>query len=250
MGCEEVVSKKGRVTYSLNGEFVATQCTKCDQIKNFTEFTKEKLGFCGVRSDCKECRNIINRKGYTDKKEWFKEHNRKHYFGNKDHIQEKSRNRMRKMLEENPEYYRELKRMDFIKYPERNSLAVHRRLARKGSLPDNLTTQQHRAIKENFKECCALTGDSNTHLDHVIPLSIGHGGTVNGNIIPIRADLNVSKGAKNIFEWFDANKERFELSQHKFDELIDYLSEINGMTPKEYRAYVDWCFDNPRDISE
>ena len=141
------------------------------------------------------------------------------------------------------------------KYREENphvgSAARHRRLARKSLLPDTLTKEQLEEITDRFRGGCALTGCTDgTHLDHVIPLATGHGGTTEQNMIPLRADLNISKQARCIFDWFYDVKDRFKLSQTKFDELIEYLAEVNGMTANEYEDYVRWCHDNPRVIDE
>lgn len=95
-----------------------------------------------------------------------------------------------------------------------------------------------------------LTGESVYHLDHVIPLTAGHGGTTYENIVPLRADLNISKHNACIFKWFADNRERFDLSQRKFDELIEYLADINEVTTKEYEEFVYWCHDNPRTVEE
>jgi hypothetical protein len=130
-------------------------------------------------------------------------------------------------------------------------LAFQKRAARKRNLIDDLTKNDLSLIMYKFNNQCALTGaDNNLHLDHVIPLSIGRGGTYLGNIIPLRGDLNLSKNNHNIFEWFEANRQRFELSQDRFDNLIAWLASANAMTVEEYRDYVYWCHANPRTIDE
>jgi hypothetical protein len=130
---------------------------------------------------------------------------------------------------------------------EKTAGATHRRRARLMSLPHDLTDEDIDDILGVFKGC-VLTGDSNIHLDHVIPLAVGHGGTIYGNIVPLRADLNFSKNDSNIFEWFGANRQRFELSQERFDKLIEWLASANAMTIEEYRAYVYECHAYPRNI--
>ncbi|MGF6951014.1 hypothetical protein QF028_003519 [Neobacillus sp. B4I6] len=87
-------------------------------------------------------------------------------------------------------------------------------------------------------------------LCHVIPLSSGHGGTTAGNMIPLRADLIRSKGSKNIFEWFNANKSRFGMPQKNFDRMVEWLASANALTAHEYRNFVYWCHENQRDIDE
>lgn len=48
---------------------------------------------------------------------------------------------------------------------------------------------------------CYITGEvTNLHLDHVIPKRLG-GSDDSSNILPLRADLNMSKGKKPLYEW-------------------------------------------------
>ncbi|MGM0904201.1 MAG: hypothetical protein ACQEXB_24245 [Bacillota bacterium] len=128
--------------------------------------------------------------------------------------------------------------------------AYHVRLARRRGLADDFTSNDLERTLCAFNNSCVLTGHIDTHLDHVIPLSIGHGGTTYGNMIPLRSDLNLSKNNKNIFEWFEANRQRFELSQERFDNLIAWLASANAMSVEEYRDYVYFCHANPRNIDE
>lgn len=125
----------------------------------------------------------------------------------------------------------------------------HNRLAHKRSLPDTLTETQRSGTYTLFKDKCSLTGESkNLNMEHTLPLGIGHGGTTRENIVPMRMDLNISKGDRNVFEWFESNRERFNLNRRKFDDMIAYLAKVNGVTTKEYRDFVFWCHDNPRTV--
>lgn len=125
------------------------------------------------------------------------------------------------------------------------------RRAMKALLPDTLTVNQIEAAMSFFNGGCALTNQADDlHLDHVIPLSIGRGGTTFENIIPLSGTLNISKHDGNLFEWFKSNRQRFNLSQKKFDKLIDYLANLNDMTIDEYRDYVYWCHANPRTVND
>jgi hypothetical protein len=133
---------------------------------------------------------------------------------------------------------------------EKMSASAHRRRARLKNLRVDFYEQDLENLLTIFDGGCAITGDYEIHLDHAIPLATGHGGTFNGNMIPLRADLNFSKNDSNIFEWFEANRQRFELSQERFDNLITWLASANAMTVGEYRDYVYWCHANPRTIDE
>ncbi|MBW3113554.1 hypothetical protein KYJ26_16995 [Bacillus sp. MCCB 382] len=134
-------------------------------------------------------------------------------------------------------------------YREHLKIHAHNRRAKEKLLPFGYDENDLLDTLEVFGGC-VLTGDADIHLDHVIPIAIGHGGTIKSNMIPLRSDLNMNKKKSNIFEWFSANKQRFNLSQEKFDTLIDYLAELNEMTREEYREYVYWCHANPRTVDQ
>lgn len=129
--------------------------------------------------------------------------------------------------------------------------SVARRRNLLAQLPKSITPEQLTEINARFHNSCALSEvQTDIHADHAIPVSIGHGGTEYGNMIPLNGRLNSSKHNAHLYEWFDANHERLGLSQTKFDTLITHLADVNEMTPTEYRKYTDWCFDNPREICE
>jgi len=184
-----------------------------------------------------------HRKYYKENRASILERNRSYREENRDSVLE----RKRKYQEENRTSIAEYKRKHYEENPHVESIRRQRRRARKSALPDTLTKEQLEEITDRFHGGCALTGcTEGTHLDHVIPVVIGHGGTTLQNMIPLRADLNSSKNARCIFDWFYDVKDRFKLSQTKFDELIEYLAHINGMTANKYEDYVRWCHDNQR----
>jgi predicted transcriptional regulator len=198
-------------------------CVTCGEVRNLREFSKKKNSLFGVNTQCNKCQV-----------ERYMKH-----FRNSSEFREKAKLATKKWIAVNKE-----------KFAQSSKRGYHKRLARKKGLPDDLTAAQHAFTLYEFEEKCAVTGDSNIHLDHVIPLAAGHGGTTYGNMIPLRADLNISKNDRNIFEWFKANRQRFELSQERFDNLIAWLASANAMTVEEYRDYVYWCHANPRSIDE
>jgi hypothetical protein len=227
------------------------ECTKCEKWYPLTSFSKDVKKLGGVRSICKECQ----KKDRNDKKEYYKDKNKLHNAKNKEYMREYKSKRLlelydyaRNWRKNNPEYNK--------KYQNSNAdkiiIKENRRRANKLGLPANFTESDRiRVFVELGNSGCALSDEeTNIHWDHVIPLSIGHGGTVRGNMIPLSAELNLSKNNRNIFEWFEANRQRFELSQERFDKLIAWLASANAMTVEEYRDYVYWCHANPRDINE
>lgn len=204
-------------------EFFHKTCSTCTIVKTLNRYSKKKDGFFGISSQCNDC--VVARVVFR-------------YRTNEDY-----RNSVKRSQ-------REWNKRNKEKVREASVRGVHKRLARKRMLPDDLTKEQLEITISVFEGGCAITGEEDIHLDHVIPLSIGHGGTTFGNISPLRSDLNMSKSNRNIFEWFDSVRQRFELSQENFDTLIEWLASTNDMTVEEYRDHVYWCHENPRTIDE
>ncbi|MCC1486757.1 hypothetical protein LB312_05720 [Bacillus tropicus] len=184
------------------------------------------------------------KKHYLENKEKYAERWKEYYEENKEYLLE----RKKEYYYENWEQQRELNKNWFKDNPERAQVIRMRRRTREALLPDDITSEQVEEVKEFFGGC-ALTGDAeDIHLDHVIPLATGRGGAICGNIIPLKSSLNESKCDKNIFEWFEQSKIKWNLSQKKFDTLIKYLAEQNGISVEEYKDYVYWCHENPIQI--
>lgn len=87
--------------------------------------------------------------------------------------------------------------------PHKNSLYVHRRLARKHSLPDTFSEDDYQRMMEYWGGKCALSGEAGKiTLDHWIPLSDpACPGTTATNILPMLSTLNYSKNAQNPQVW-------------------------------------------------
>lgn len=134
------------------------------------------------------------------------------------------------------------------KWQKNNPLAVkvlsHRHRTKRLSLPSDFTTDDAESTFLYFGNMCALTGEEcRIDWDHVIPVSTGCGGTTKSNMLPISSILNQSKNGRNIFEWFDDVKDKYDLNVDMFRKAMQYISELNEMTVDEYRDYVDECFD-------
>ncbi|PFP30210.1 hypothetical protein COJ96_05715 [Bacillus sp. AFS073361] len=273
-----------------SGEIVAKKCRgDCGEVKALDEFSErnDKYTIGGRESKCKKCMAELTRKWRTNNNERNREYQRKWHEENRDyHIELNKEWRKnnpeyrRKYREENKErvkeveqkYYKENKERiaenarnwyqnnkdHYIKAkqeyrknnPDKVALIKQRRRARKISLPDDFTSEQMEVTLSWFGGC-ALTGDDGDyHWDHVIPIATGNGGTTFGNMAPLRSDLNISKNSANIFEWFEANRQRFKLEQWRFDRLIEWLASANAMSFEEYRAYVYECHANPNEIND
>lgn len=259
-------NRKGTVYFEEKGEIIAKTCAKCNEVKTLDNYTKHKAGLGGRESSCKSCRAgyytenrteflkryennkehylELMRVRYEENQESYKEYRRKYYAENKADISE----RYREYCKDKREYLTELSRNWRRNNPEKEMLITERRRARKKSLPDDFTEEQMLNTFGYFGGCVLTGATTDIHWDHVIPLATGRVGTTFGNMIPLRSELNMSKSDTNIFEWFAVNKVRFNLSQSKFDRLIAWLSEVNGMSTEEYRAYVYRCFDDSNEI--
>ncbi|MRX54689.1 hypothetical protein GJU41_11965 [Bacillus idriensis] len=199
-----------RDTAYIKGE-LGKRYKKCTEIKILNDFQDNTLGFLGKSSECRECLKCRARNFYVENKEESKARNSQWYRNNPEYVLNKSA----------------------------------KRRARKYGLPRTFSHIDQAEVKKHFNGC-ALTQSVDIQWDHVIPVSIGHAGTVIGNMVPLRSDLNASKKDKNLFEWFVDNKARLNILGHNFLELIEYLAHTNALTTQEYEDYVYWCFANPR----
>ena len=248
----EKENQRGTKYYvSTNGEIVSKVCGTCQENKKLEEYYRQRGRLGDRKANCKKCHSVKSKDRYKNNAEyrgrilkqsnrWAKENKQRHNDVNA------------RWVESNRKKHNKCVREWQLNNKPKMRVYMNNYIARKKGLVNNLSENEWTSILDRFNNKCALTGNAtnNIHADHVIPASIGHGGTVYGNMIPLRADLNISKSNRNIFEWFYDNRERFGLSQRKFDELIEYLADINEMTVEEYRDYVYWCHDNPRTVDE
>lgn len=235
-------------------------CHRCNEWKRLDSFHKNNQKWDRLSPTCKECKadwsrayRVKNSERLADnQRTWQKDnhHKMREYvrqwrLRNPGYASEYSR----RWKENNPARDRERRREWRAANPLKSINSIARRRARLESLPDTLTHAEQESILELFGGC-ALTGDKNIHWDHVIPISTGYGGTTRKNVVPLRADLNLSKHDKNIFIWFDECCDKFGLSREKFELLTEYLASINEMTVQEYQDYVFSCFVGREEIKD
>lgn len=109
----------------------------------------------------------------------------------------------------------------------------------KNSMENEFNDYDKELLLLKFNNSCALTGESeNIEFDHVIPISWRVFGTTINNIIPLNKSLNASKGNRNIFKWYEENKDKFDIDEYKFKNAISYVAELNNMTYDEYEKFV------------
>jgi hypothetical protein len=244
-----------------SGNIVAKACSKCIKVKSLDDFAKSSTNLGGRESRCKNCRSeerkvtplertrnrpkLEERNGITGKicsdccswnaLDYFHYHKTK--LGNRESTCKICKHKRK----------RNWKLSNPVKLAVQDAL----RRARKVALPNTLTASEYEITLNYFGHACALTGASfGIEVEHAIPISVGHGGTTFENCYPMANGLNQSKNNRNIFEWFEANRQRFNLDQERFDSLIEWLGKANGMTVEEYRDYVYECHANPNVIDE
>jgi len=263
-GLTENRSQKGTVYYvDERTVIVAKECASCNKILALNNFSKHITGVGGKRPNCKGC--ISELEGVQRRKEG-RRINKKSELEIVDGVTGKKCSQCGKWTVLDNYHIKKkglggresrckLCRSECLRYwaqtnRDKRRLTKKRRIARKKNLPDTLTIEQYSITLEYFGNACALTGRTdNLEKEHAIPQSMGGGFTFE-NIYPMTKSLNCSKYNHNIFEWFEANRQRFNLEQERFDRLIEWLGKANGMTVEEYRAYVYECHANPNVIDD
>jgi hypothetical protein len=199
-------------------------CRTCKLQKMISEFGRDSRGALGRKSKCRSCLA-------EEARVWRKENPDKHA------------EKQRDWYKQNPSATKAYNARWRSRNPDKKAAQSARRNARKRGLPAS--------PKLNNTWVCALTGaDTNVTLEHWLPLNIGHGGTIIGNIYPLVGSLNFSKKDMNPFEWFEANRQRLELSQDAFDLLVGKLAAQCGLTSKEFRSFTYWCFKYSRTVEQ
>lgn len=228
--CAKKIRDAKKIDYSLIDENITKKCSKCKIEKSLKNFNKAKSGKYGRRSDCKECQKQMKKKWDDNNKDYKRKYKRQWHENNLSHVKE---------------YAREYKKTHKLECSIREEI----RRTRKMLLPNDLTADDWNEILEYFDNRCILTNNSsNTEMEHFIPVSIGHGGTIKENVYPLNYKLNYSKNNKNPFEWIATQPIEYQERFHNV--LVPYLADLNNMSVETYTAFVNWCYENPRTIEE
>lgn len=235
-------------------EIVSKECLKCRKVQSLENFYRHPKSLGKRKSQCITCA-----KQYKDfasqrmaeyrkkRKPISQEYFREYYLKHREKIKERAKSHY-DIKKDDPDFKRkraESKRDWVRRNPHKITEQNHRRAASKLGLLKDWTSDDMIKTLEYFDYKCALSGeDGNLHFDHVIPLSSGHAGTVPWNMLPLRSDLNESKSTHHILEWFDANRQRFNLSEERLEFALRYLADTAGLNYEEYLEYLDWCHKN------
>lgn len=246
-------------------------CNKCkvNYTIDSTNFHRDNSKKDGFSTLCKQCKNEYRKRNKLKIAEYQKEYSKFYYNKNKELIIKRSevyyRENREHVLKRTNKYY-DSNRNDILKRQRlyiknnrdkvlaskkrsyENNLDKYRswRLERKArilSLPNDFNANDRKSLLSEFDGSCCLTGSKDIHMDHVIPLNRG-GGTVVGNIIPLNSKLNRSKSDRNLFEWFDIYKNEYNLSESRFNALIEFLANQNKMSIERYVDYYNETYNN------
>jgi hypothetical protein len=119
------------------------------------------------------------------------------------------------------------------------------------SLPNTINKDSWKNILNEFDNKCALSGlEEDVTLEHFIPISTGHSGTIEGNIFPLNKSLNFSKNNRNPFYWFSKNDFPVKFSIESWDNLVQTLAKKNNLSTNDYVEFINWCFEHPRNLEQ
>lgn len=214
------------------GSLVARNCGKCGEIKMVSEFSRKKSVKYGYRSYCKTCQS----------------HDRKRYY--KENAKRESENFKKWFsIPENAAHDRRRNSEWAKQNADRKRISTSKYRARRRKLADTFTNQQRTAVMNRFNGKCFITGSDTVHLDHYTPITAPNPehnpGTAHGNMIPLDAALNISKGNRNAVDWFmrEYDAGRFDdENMRNFADGIRYLAEVSEESPlfygyEHYRAF-------------
>lgn len=175
------------------------QCTKCGRkLPATTEFFhKAKKGKYGLKAICKECRKQYKEQHKEEIAEYQKQYKKTH----KNEIKEYQR----QWKKDNPH-------VDF-----------NNNIKQKYGVDSNITKEQYYEILEYFGYKCAYCScelnNSNTTLDHILPLSSYYIVDI-WNVVPCCRSCNSSKNNKELLDWLSI-KESMDLD--KYEALLKYV---------------------------
>jgi hypothetical protein len=224
------------------------KCSRCLILKELTDFRKKGKEITERTKVCALCRHEkkkeSDRQYVLNNRDKYNAYHRKWDASNPEKAVESDRKtrlrRVEKRRVESKRWARE--------NPEKCRVIKRKRDAYKLNLPCNLTKVEFDITNTFFFGRCALTGENDTlHLEHFIALSTGHGGTTISNTYQMSGELNQSKCAKNPFTWYAS---RADIDPTRWSTLVAYLADANGLSPADFRTYVDWCYENPRTVDQ
>ena len=188
-------------------------CSGCNKWRSFDRFGIDKTGIYGLRSQCKDCRNEIERNRHSGIKSTKKPGCPKGLPGWLLKIRKEIRYLIRserrrttpELAAKHCESARRYQKNNPERERERNRVRDHERRA-KIKTGGRITAAEWRAMKEKYNYTCLCCKKKEPEieltLDHVKPLCVG-GENLITNAQPLCGRCNSSKGTK----WIDYRKE-------------------------------------------
>lgn len=171
------------------------KCSKCGEIKSFSDFHKQASSSDGHAGYCKSCSRQYHKNWVQNNPERVKEtrlaYERDHY----DRIQNSTTNWRKNNLERHKTNKKKWNQANAARTVE----MVQRRRARKKSNGVYLISDKF--LQKLYSSPCAICGSSEKiEADHIIPILRG-GVHSEANLQPLCRSCNGSKGTKTMTEW-------------------------------------------------
>ncbi|MEG7333303.1 hypothetical protein [Bacillus sp. 0102A] len=127
-------------------------------------------------------------------------------------------------------------------YLKRNPQVIFNLNMKRRSVIDfDITKDEFKKVRRQFGWKCAISSSNeDVTLDHFIPVAWGFYSHYYENLIPLSRKLNSSKKDYHPIKWLDMKSDLFGEPK----KVLQYLSELSGLTMKEFEAFVEWCYQN------
>lgn len=203
-------------------------CTKCEQTKDFTSFSKDSQKKDNLSSSCKECKKSYD-KAYVAKNRKHKnavnaQYAKNHKIEKVDYDKQRRENNKDEINSKKRKYYHfcggkevgnawKSNNKELVRSYAHNAKAKRRSMLKDSNITHkDLTNWQ----KQQLKVCkyCSVDCVDNYHIDHVIPLTKGGQHSLD-NLTISCPSCNHSKGNKTLAEWELTKKELIEARDKK-----------------------------------
>lgn len=171
---------------------------------------------------------------YANNPDKNKERWSKYYSKNKDKVDSKNKQYIRLNIEkirqytrryylENREVVLEKNKSHYRANVDKYMAKVHKRRALKLSNGGSYTKEEWERCIDFFNGCCAYSGvkinKENTHIEHIIPLTKGGSNNIY-NIVPSLNRVNLSKGNRDMEEWY---REQPYFSEERLIKIYNWI---------------------------
>lgn len=170
------------------------KCSKCGEVKYFSEFYKRSGVKDGRASECKSCHLAMT-------KQWDFEHPEKRQeINHKSNISIAHKTRDIERSKKRREYFSKYEKTENGKKIRQNQMELRR--ARKNQVESTLTSKEWRDVVFSYGNRCVYCNKEllNPTQDHIIPISKGGTHTAD-NVVPACKSCNSSKQDKGLISW-------------------------------------------------